>query len=129
MGYATLAGAVLCMELMNPNPVTTTISEEGPIAGELYSRSSIIQQLSLLAGYLKPAGLSRTNSPVASNIRAVIKKVLDHVLNNNGVSEPSTALGGSSLPSDWDLFSELDPWTAAHWLMEDHFMQDSSGLP
>ncbi|KAF4342052.1 general amidase [Fusarium beomiforme] len=82
MGYATLAGAVLCMELIEPIPVTMS-AHDNVIAGETYSRSSIIQQLSLLLGYLKTSCPSQTHCSVAHNVRGVIKKVLDHILNSS----------------------------------------------
>lgn len=50
IGYAALAGAVLCMELVNPNPTNITIDGD-LIDGEDYSRSSIIQQLGLLVAF------------------------------------------------------------------------------
>ncbi|EHK42515.1 hypothetical protein TRIATDRAFT_137434, partial [Trichoderma atroviride IMI 206040] len=80
IGYAAPAGAVLCMELVDPNPMDITIDGD-LIAGEEYSRSSIIQQLSLLVGFLNAPGLSHPNGSVSSGVRSVIKKVLDYVLN------------------------------------------------
>ncbi|KAF5694715.1 hypothetical protein FDENT_843 [Fusarium denticulatum] len=93
MGYATLAGAVLCMELIDPAPVMMP-AHDSIIAGETYSRSSIIQQLSLLLGYLKNSCPSQTHCSVAHNVRGVIKKVLDHILNNTTVTQPVAEFEG-----------------------------------
>jgi len=106
--YATLAGAILCMELINPNPVEDI---NATIAGETYSRSSIIQQLSLLAGSL---GSSQSSTSV--KVRAVIKKVLDHILNDPRGPPTPFGLEGFDLNADWDIFTQLDNMD---WLMDE----------
>ena len=105
--YATLAGAILCMELINPNPVEDINTT---IAGETYSRSSIIQQLSLLAGSL---GSSQSSTSV--KVRAVIKKVLDHILNDHRGPPMPVGLEGFDFNADWDIFTQLDNMD---WLMD-----------
>ncbi|RFN51338.1 transcription factor [Fusarium flagelliforme] len=107
--YATLAGAILCMELINPNPVEDI---NATIADETYSRSSIIQQLSLLAGSL---GSSQSSTSV--KVRAVIKKVLDHILNDPRGPPTPVGLEGFDFNADWDIFTQLDNMD---WLMDEN---------
>lgn len=124
MGYATLAGAVLCMELIDPNP-TTMATDDDTIAGETYSRSSIVQQLSLLVGFLNSSRLSQPNSSVAS-VRGVIKKVLDHILNNT--TRPQTVLGLENFDFTWDNFAQFNPLDNVGWLTADRDMFEPSSM-
>ncbi|KLO79029.1 uncharacterized protein LW93_4352 [Fusarium fujikuroi] len=125
MGYATLAGAVLCMELIEPIPVTIP-AHDSIIAGEAYSRSSIIQQLSLLLGYLKTSCPSQTHCSVAHNVRGVIKKVLDHILNNPTLTQPVAELGGIDFAGSWDHFSYFSALDNFDWLMEERGIDEQS---
>ncbi|KAH7151033.1 hypothetical protein DER46DRAFT_628921 [Fusarium sp. MPI-SDFR-AT-0072] len=127
MGYATLAGAVLCMELIEPVPVTIS-PQDSLIAGETYSRSSIIQQLSLLLGYLKTSCPSQTHCSVAHNVRGVIKKVLDHILNNQTVTQPAVEFGGLEFGGNWDHFSYFSALDNFDWLMEERGIEETSGM-
>jgi hypothetical protein len=123
MGYATLAGAVLCMELIEPVPVTMS-QHESIIAGETYSRSSIIQQLSLLLGYLKTSCPSQTHCSVAHNVRTVIKKVLDHILNHPTVTQPVAEFEGFDFAGSWDHFSYFSALDNFDWLMEERGIEE-----
>lgn len=127
IGYAAPAGAVLCMELVDPNPMDITIDGE-LIAGEDYSRSSIIQQLSLLVGFLNAPGLSHPNGSVASGVRNVIKKVLDYVL--NPTKRLQTPMGTESFGfiSDWDSFAQFGSLDNINWFSQDGSTEDS-GCP
>ncbi|TVY74340.1 Sorbicillinoid biosynthetic cluster transcription factor sor3 [Fusarium oxysporum f. sp. cubense] len=127
MGYATLAGAVLCMELIEPVPVTIS-PQDSIIACETYSRSSIIQQLSLLLGYLKTSCPSQTHCSVAHNVRGVIKKVLDHILNNQTVTQPMVEFGGLEFGGNWDYFSSFSALDNFDWLMEERGIEETSGM-
>ena len=122
MGYATLAGAVLCMELIDPNPVSFA-PQDGIIAGETYSRSSIIQQLSLLVGYLTSLGPAQPSSSVAS-VRGIIKKVLDHILNNPG--GPQTPITLEGFDFTWDVLSQFNPLDSVDWFTQDRDMLEVS---
>lgn len=125
IGYAAPAGAVLCMELVDPNPMDITIDGD-LIAGEDYSRSSIIQQLSLLVGFLNAPGPSHANSSVASGVRSIIKKVLDYVL--NPTKRPQTPMCSESFGfiSDWDSFAQFDSLDNINWFSQDGGREDSS---
>jgi hypothetical protein len=125
IGYAAPAGAVLCMELVDPNPLDITIDGD-LIAGEDYSRSSIIQQLSLLVGFLNAPGLSHPNSSVASGVRNVIKKVLDHVLNPTKRQQTPMGSAGFGFISDWDGFAQLGSLDDFNWFGQDGGREDSS---
>lgn len=120
MGHATLAGAVLCMELIDPNPVSISTDTEEKIAGESYSRSSIIQQLSLLVGYLNSWSPSQPSSSVASNVRGVIKKVLDYLLNDPRGPQTPIGFGFESLDFaiDWDILTPFNPMDNVDWFAE-----------
>lgn len=127
MGYATLAGAVLCMELIDPNPVAIA-ANESIIAGETFSRSSIIQQLSLLAGYLNSPGSSKSTNSDASNVRGVIKKVLDHILNNTKGPQTPIEFESFDFTNDWDIFAQFNPSGNVDWFAGDLDLETSSGL-
>ena len=117
MGNATLAGAVLCVELIDPNPASIA-TDEDIIFGETYSRSSIIQQLSLLVGYLNSSFPLQPYSSVASRVRAVIKKVLDHILNNTRLPQTPIGLESFDFTSNWDIFAPFNPSDNVDWFTE-----------
>lgn len=125
-GYASLAGAVLCKELMHSDPVSMA-TDEIIILGEDYSRSSIIQQLSLLVGYLSSSVAASSRGSVAPNIRGIIKKVLDHILNARGSQTP-TGLGNFDFETDWDMFVEYNPIDDVNWLAGDLDTNTISGI-
>jgi hypothetical protein len=127
MGYATLAGAVLCLELMDSDPVIIAPGNN-VIAGETYSRSSIIQQLSLLVGCLNATSSSQPNSSISQNIRAVIKKVLDHILNNPSIPPAAMGFEGFDFTTDWDSLAQFNLLDDFDWLSQDREMEDSRGL-
>lgn len=69
MAYAAPGGGILCLELLKPtnNPNVR--------------RSAIIQQLSLLVGFLAWVSPGAPNADLCANCRTVIQHVLDHTLN------------------------------------------------
>jgi hypothetical protein len=125
MGYAAPAGAVLCMELVDPNPVN--IAEDEPIiAGKTYSRSSIIQQLSLLVGFLNSSDPSQPTSTATSDVRGIIEKVLNHVL-NQPLKQLQSPMGLETFDfaTDWDNFAQFNSldnmnWFSQFWGTEDY---------
>jgi hypothetical protein len=116
MGYAAPAGAVLCMELIDPNPVDMTCEEE-IVAGEVYSKSSIIQQLSLFVGYLRSSYPSQGEGFVAADVRGTIKRVLDHVLNARR-PQAEMNLDNFDLAANWDNFAQFSPLSTINWFNE-----------
>ncbi|KAK3936095.1 zinc finger transcription factor YRR1 [Diplogelasinospora grovesii] len=76
MSYAAPAGGVLCMELMQR-------AGDGRGDGDpKLTRSNIVQQLSLLVGFLDWVGPTQPNSDLAENVKGIIRRVLDFTLNN-----------------------------------------------
>jgi hypothetical protein len=125
MGHAAPAGAVLCLDLVDPNPVEN-VADGHAIAGETYSRSSIIQQLSILVGFLNSSGPSQPNYCVASNAKSVIKKVLDHVLNQR--MQHQTPIGPEYFDSasGWESFAQFNPLDDISWFGQDWITEESN---
>ena len=96
------------MELLNPSftgahPRNTKVT-----------RSSIIQNLSLLIGFLDWIGPSAANGSLCANCSAVIQHVLDHTLNTTGSSSwPPEALDAMQLDFNFELFDTFE------WLRTD----------
>ncbi|CAH0002545.1 unnamed protein product, partial [Clonostachys byssicola] len=123
MGHAAPAGAVLCLELVDPNPMED-VADGHVIAGETYSRSSIIQQLSILVGFLNSSGPSQPNHCVASNAKSVIKKVLDHVLNRTMQPQTPLGLGNFDSATGWESFAQFNPLDDISWFGQDWIIEE-----
>jgi hypothetical protein len=78
MAYAAPGGGILCMELLKP-----TFTGPHPQNPSL-SRSSIVQRLSLLVGFLGWVSPDAPNADLCANCKTVIQHVLDHTLNGGG---------------------------------------------
>ncbi|KAH7305178.1 hypothetical protein B0I35DRAFT_444120 [Stachybotrys elegans] len=79
MGVGAPGGGVLSMELLKP----TFAGPHHPRNPDI-SRSSIIQNLSLLVGFLEWVGPDAPNADLCANCRMVIQRVLDHTFNHAG---------------------------------------------
>ncbi|RYP42226.1 hypothetical protein DL767_000390 [Monosporascus sp. MG133] len=99
MGYAAPAGGILSMELLRPT------LPNGQHSDPRISRSSIIQKLSLLVGFLDWVNPSAPNGDLCSECKSVIQRVLDQTLNNTS-STNEVADGMES--AGWDLPTQLD---------------------
>ncbi|KAF4453706.1 hypothetical protein F53441_3715 [Fusarium austroafricanum] len=96
MAFAVPGGGILCLELLTP-----TFEGKHPRDNRL-SRSSIVQQLSLLVGFLDWVHPSAPNGDLCASCKIVIQRVLDYHLNNmdpmNGdvgsLEQFSSGLGG-----------------------------------
>lgn len=96
MAYAVPGGGILCLELLKP---TLHIR---PHRDPRITRSSIIQKLSLLVGYLTWVSPSGPNGNLCSDARSVIQRVLDQTLNTApSVHEPPAVI-------DWDYSTQVD---------------------
>ncbi|RYP10008.1 hypothetical protein DL764_000937 [Monosporascus ibericus] len=99
IGYAAPAGGILSMELLKPT------LPNGQHSDPRISRSSIIQKLSLLVGFLDWVNSSTPNGDLCSECKSVIQRVLDQTLNNtsstNGFADGMESAG-------WDLPAQLD---------------------
>ncbi|KAF5000456.1 hypothetical protein FGRMN_1787 [Fusarium graminum] len=76
MAFAVPGGGILCQELLQP-----TFQGRHPKDSRL-SRSSIIQQLSLLVGFLDWVHPSAPNGDLCASCKTVIQRVLDYHLND-----------------------------------------------
>lgn len=115
MAYAAPGGGILCMELLKPT--FTGPHPQNPAV----SRSSIVQQLSLLVGFLGWVSPDAPNADLCANCKTVIQHVLDHTLNGGGGvvaeerSEPLEALeqfDSTQLNFNLDLLDTFD-WLRA----------------
>ncbi|KAI6759471.1 hypothetical protein HG530_010151 [Fusarium avenaceum] len=91
VAYGAPGGGILCQELLRPtffgiHPLNPTLS-----------RSSIVQQLSLLVGFLNWVGPSSPNRIVCADCETIIQRVLDQHLN----STPANNSGLESLSADF----------------------------
>ena len=92
MEYAAPGGGILCMELPRP-----TISHAHPRDPGI-TRSTIIQRLSLLVGFLDWVSPDAPNADLCMNCKTVIRRVLDHAL-NGPASSGSSGDGAASSSS------------------------------
>ncbi|KAH7211126.1 hypothetical protein BKA60DRAFT_102283 [Fusarium oxysporum] len=84
MAFAVPGGGILCLELLSP-----TFQGKHPKDSRL-SRSSIVQQLSLLVGFLDWVHPSAPNGDLCASCKTIIQRVLDYHLNN---LDPMSDLG------------------------------------
>ncbi|KAH8901029.1 hypothetical protein GQ53DRAFT_2520 [Thozetella sp. PMI_491] len=121
-GFAAPAGGVLCMELMNP---TQRAPEEGPLDPKL-SRSNIIQQLSLLVGFLSWVRPSAPNGEICESVKGIIQRAMDYTLNHPAglpTTDQFVGLAASGLEIDAnDVFFNFDLLDTFDWLRPDVIM-------
>ncbi|EHK26965.1 uncharacterized protein TRIVIDRAFT_140473 [Trichoderma virens Gv29-8] len=117
MAFATPSGGILCMELLNP-----TFKGSHPKNPSI-TRSNIIQQLSLLIGFLEWIDPSRPNSDLCATTSAVMRRVLDHVLNtaNENMSWRPEAMDNMQLDFSFELFDTFD------WMKHDVMTNPAMG--
>lgn len=108
MAYGAPGGGILCLELLRP-----TFRGTHPKSPKL-SRSSIIQQLSLLIGFLDWVRPSAPNADLCADCKAVVQGVLDHNLNVAGGEGALETLDWEGLQLDFN-FDLLDTFD---WLRE-----------
>lgn len=99
MAYAAPAGGILCNELLGPPRQHSHIT--------CVTRSSIIQQLSLLVGFLDWVSHSAPNGDLCGSCKTVIQHVLDHNLNAPTQSSTSPA-AENGFDFNLDLSSDID---------------------
>jgi hypothetical protein len=83
MAYAAPAGGILCLELLKS-------TFEGHLRHSDITRSTIIQQLSLLVGFLDWVSPGAPNADLCCSCKTVIERVLDHTLNAGAHASSST---------------------------------------
>ncbi|KAH7026732.1 uncharacterized protein B0I36DRAFT_248007, partial [Microdochium trichocladiopsis] len=85
MAYGAPAGGILCKELQKPTLPNGRHSEDPQI-----TRSSIIQKLSLLVGFLDWVDPAAPNAALCNDCKTVIQMVLDQTLNGAGSVDASS---------------------------------------
>ncbi len=108
MSYASPASGILCLELLKPTTV-----------GQTVTRSSIIQQLSLLVGFLDWVGPSAPNSNLCKSVMEVIKRVLDQTLNSVGPTQSEAFAWNSDVSAELNDFFNFDLLDTFAWLRPD----------
>ncbi|KZL86098.1 fungal specific transcription factor [Colletotrichum incanum] len=103
MSYAAPGGGILCLELLQP---AVTINGTGVAAtdskGNAITRSSIVQVLSLLVGFLKWVSPQEVNGGICVGCRSIVQRVLDEALNMGPRGNPTVD------GTDWDFSAQLD---------------------
>ncbi|KXH32860.1 fungal specific transcription factor domain-containing protein [Colletotrichum salicis] len=107
MAYAAPGGGILCLELLKP-----TLHGGHHPQNPQVSRSSIIQKLSLLVGFLDWVSPTAPNGDLCADCKVIIQRVLDQALNSPAASASSAVDGGLpgvlDIPMDWDFSTQLD---------------------
>ncbi|KAK6083971.1 hypothetical protein SCUP515_01667 [Seiridium cupressi] len=100
MGYGAAAGGVLIQNI-HPQPSQPT-------------RSSIIQNLSLLIGFLDWIKPSAPNGHLCHKAKTTIQQVLDYVLNADDHTELTPGDFCEDFLTTFDF--QINPWTSFDWL-------------
>lgn len=100
MAYAAPAGGILCNELLGPP------QQHSQVAG--VTRSSIIQHLSLLNGFLDWVSPLSPNGDLCGSCQMVIQHVLDHALNAPPQGTLNAPDAESTFDFNLDLSSDID---------------------
>ncbi|KAK1965230.1 fungal-specific transcription factor domain-containing protein [Colletotrichum sublineola] len=106
MAYAAPGGGILCLELLKP-----TLHGGNHPQNPKLTRSSIIQKLSLLVGFLDWVSPTAPNGDLCADCKCIIQRVLDQALNGPAASASSAVDGGfpAALDAmDWDFSTQLD---------------------
>ncbi|TDZ20707.1 Fusarisetin A cluster transcription factor fsa6 [Colletotrichum orbiculare MAFF 240422] len=101
MAYAAPGGGIMCLELLQPS-----VTLGGTVAssnGDQITRSSIVQLLSMLVGFLNWVGPKEANGNICTNCRAIVQRVLDQALN-----VVPHADGPPADVMEWDFSAHLD---------------------
>lgn len=98
---------MLCQELLYP-----TFRGSHPLDAKV-SRSSIIQQLSMLVGFFDWVRDTAPNATLCCNCSVIIQRVLDYTLNGGGGSGGGGSGGGANGAGgpdmvDWGVFEQPD---------------------
>lgn len=121
MAYAAPAGGVLCNELLTPTLQLKSVSG--------VTKAGVIQQLSLLIGFLDWIGPEAPNSALCISCRAVIQHVLDQALNGPPIDSSEQGGFGRAPDFSFDLgtdmgeFFNFDLLDTFDWLKPDSSQQ------
>ena len=109
MAYRAPGGGILCQEILEP-----TFSGSHPKDVKL-TRSAIVQQLSLLVGFLDWVRPNQPNGELCADAKAIIQRVLDHHLNGPAQGEALGAMNWGVMAQPDFNFDLLDTFD---WLRE-----------
>lgn len=98
MAYAAPGSGILCQELLHPT--FSGVHHKDP----QLNRSNMIQQLSLLVGFLDWVPKTSPNWGLCVACKRVIQQVLDHHLNGTFVNGGMTNL----VPTHWESLDQPD---------------------
>lgn len=126
MSYAAPAGGVLAMELLKPSPMPSSSSSSGGGGGSGSShgeppsprpkRSQIIQQLSLLVGFLEWVRPTAPNGDLCQAAAKVIKHVLDQTLDASSLPAGDAVNWNVDFPTDLSNYFNFDLLDTFDWL-------------
>ena len=101
VAYAAPGGGILCQELLQP-----TFFGVHPLNPAL-SRSTIVQQLSMLVAFLNWVGPDSPNRVVCGDCETIIQRVLDEHLNASPTNNTSIEPLGPGFPNSLGFKFEL----------------------
>lgn len=128
MCYAAPAAGILCMELLRggrggSSTASATPSHRGGSTNPPITRSRLIQQLSLLVGFLDWVGPMAPNTESCNSVKKAVRHVLDQALNEGTthVSTPMDWVGdrGVELSADMNDFFNFELLDTFDWLRPD----------
>ncbi|KAK1594575.1 uncharacterized protein LY79DRAFT_549100 [Colletotrichum navitas] len=123
MAYAAPGGGILCLELLKPtvtaNDADAAVTDS---KGNVITRSSIVQALSLLVAFLKWVSPQEVNGSICVGCRNIVQRVLDEALNagprgGNPAADGTTRDFTEQLDFNFDLLDTFEwmrpefPWT------------------
>lgn len=117
MSYAAPAGGVLAMELMKPSPVPSSSSgRHGEPPSPRPKRSQIIQQLSLLVGFLEWVRPTAPNGDLCQAAAKVIKHILDQTLDASSLPSGDAVSWNVDFSTDLSNYFNFDLMDTFDWL-------------
>ncbi|KAK2601669.1 hypothetical protein QQS21_004743 [Conoideocrella luteorostrata] len=108
MCYAAPAAGILCMELLRGRNATipVTPSRNNKAGAEPITRSRLIQQLSLLVGFLDWVGPMAPNAESCRSVKKAVRHVLDQALNEGALQVENA--GQMDWVGDWGMELSAD---------------------
>lgn len=114
MSYAAPAGGILCVELLKGSSYDAT--------NPMTTRSTIVQQLSLLASFLDWVHPTAPNGEFCISVKRVIRRALDEALNTNSPMADimdGVASWDMNLTTDFNELFNFDLLDTFDWLRPD----------
>ncbi|KID83511.1 Transcription factor, fungi [Metarhizium guizhouense ARSEF 977] len=123
MCYAAPAAGILCMELLRGRGSVATTPSRSNSTNPPITRSRLIQQLSLLVGFLDWVGPMAPNTESCSSVKKAVRHVLDQALNEGApqVTAPMDWVGdfGVGFSGDMNDFFNFELLHTFDWLRPD----------